>query len=237
MGHQTPKSPEPTAATPGSSAVAVRVTSRRWLSYVRPLDHAMKRIILLFVLCGIVSGCGTSSPRWAVSGWVDRKAAAAEARQLQVCAPFSIGPLTGSGWLLDYKDSTNVMIYANGDTTFAYQLNAFTIPLTNSFSSWDSFAAYARDRRLSKKANVQVIEQSFRQTKRFAQTELEYYVKGSLNKEGTNFIFQYRGYDFVHPTSSNLHVNLAYSEFHRNDETNTVRLNQAESWISTFQAK
>ena len=144
----------------------------------------MKRVILLLVWCSIVSGCGTYDPRWAVTGWIDKKTAEVEAAQLHLCDTFSIGPLAGSGWLLDHKDSTNVMIYANGDLTFAYQLNAFTIPLTNTFSSWDSFVAYVRERRLPKKFDPEVTEQSFRPSHRFADMELEYYVKGRLKKYG-----------------------------------------------------
>lgn len=193
--------------------------------------------VLLLVCCITMSGCGTADPRWAVTGWIDRKTAESDAKQLQVCDAFSIGPLTGKGWLPYHKDSSNVMIRADGGKTFAYELNAFTIPLTNSFASWEAFAAYVRDRRTPKKYDAEVIEQSFRPTQRFGKMELEYYVKMRFIKYGAKYFAQYRGYDFIHPISPNLHINLAYNEIHLNDETNAVRWQQAEEFFATFRAK
>ncbi len=193
--------------------------------------------VLLVVSCFVMSGCGTADPRWAATGWIDRAASESDAKQLQVCDDFSIGPLTGKGWLLDHKDSGSVMMRINGEKAFAYELNAFTIPLTNSFVSWDDFAAYVRTRRTLKITEGDVLEQSFRRTQRFGKMEVEYYVKAQFMKYGTRYIIQSRGYDFIHPTSRNLDINLAYNEVHQEDEINAIRRLEAEDWFATFRAK
>ena len=57
----TPKSPEPTAVGACSSAIAVHVASRRWLSFLRSAAraHFMKTSLIL-VLAFILVGCESS---------------------------------------------------------------------------------------------------------------------------------------------------------------------------------
>ena len=101
----------------------------------RPMFKIRSLTSVLSILCcgTVLSSCGRLDPRWAATGMVDKLTAEADARKLHACGDFFIGPLSGHSWLLDHADRTNVMIYANGDMMFAYQLNAFTLPLTNSF--------------------------------------------------------------------------------------------------------
>ena len=193
---------------------------------------------VLILACLAISGCGTTAdPRWAVAGWVDRKNAQADAKQSQVCDYFSIGPVSGRGWLLYHKDSSNVIIRADEGKHSHYELNAFTIQLSNSFVSWQQFAAYVQDRRTPKSVDWEILDQSFYPSQRFGTMEVGYYVKCRFTKDGQKYAVQSRGYDFVHPTSPKLHINLAYNEVHQKDETNSVRSDAAEEFFMTFRTK
>jgi len=149
---------------------------------------------------------------------------------------FSIGPVSGEGWR-DQSTGTNLVVRARGPKQSTYELDAFASCLTNSFDSWEHFAAYVRGYRTSITNDHEIVTQWFRPTQRFGKTELEYYVKYRFAKEGKNYTLQHRGYDFIHPASSGLCITLAYKELCQGDDTNSVRYEQAQKFFGTFRPK
>jgi hypothetical protein len=197
----------------------------------------MKSISSFLILSVLTFGCGTGDPRSPVVGWLDKKVAESDAKAVHDLDTFSIGPVRGKGWKLDARNATGVEIYDNGELTFAYQLNALTFPLTNSFNLWEEYKAYLATRQEARINKSKILEESYQPTHRFGKMEAQCYIKARVTKFGTNYLMQLYGYEFIHPLRPAINVALVYAEVHCKDQTNATKLKQAEDFFATFRAK